>query len=67
VLAGQPYSNNPEYPLWLDGNDVITKTVPALGRDDIKQLLTNDNICYEDATIEEIAEYILSVTKGNTL
>lgn len=25
VLAGQPYSNNPEYPLWLDGNDVITK------------------------------------------
>lgn len=67
VLAGQPYSNNPEYPLWLDGNDVITKTVPALERDDIKQLLTNDNICYEDATIEEIAEYILSVTKGNTL
>lgn len=67
LLAGQPYSNNPEYPLWIDGNDVITKTVPTLDCDDIKQLLTNDKIYFEDATIEEIAEYILLVTKGNTL
>ena len=67
LLAGQPYSNNPEYPLWLDGNDVITKVVPTLDCDDIKQLLANGNIYFEDATVEEIAEYILSVTKGNTL
>ena len=67
LLAGQPYSNNPEYPLWIDGNDVITKTVPTLDCDDIKQLLMNDKIYFEDATIEEIAEYILLVTKGNTL
>lgn len=67
LLAGQPYSNNPEYPLWIDGDDVITKTVPTLDCDDIKQLLKNDKIYFEDATIEEIAEYILLVTKGNTL
>lgn len=67
LLAGQPYSNNPEYPLWLDGNDVITKAVPALESDDIKQLLTDSNISFRDATVEEIAEYIFSVTKGNTL
>ncbi len=67
LLAGQPYSNNPEYPLWLDGNDVITKAVPVLDCDDIKQLLTDSNICFADATSEEIAQYILSVTKGNTL
>lgn len=67
LLAGQPYSNNPEYPLWLDGDDVITKAVPALKSDDIKQLLTDSNISFRDATVEEIAEYIFSVTKGNTL
>lgn len=67
LLAGQPYSNNPEYPVWIDGDDVITKTVPALDCDDIKQLLTNGNIYFGDVTVEEIAEYILSVTKGNTL
>lgn len=67
LLAGQPYSNNPEYPVWLDGNDVIIKEVPALECDDIKQLLTDGNISFGDATIEEIAEYIRSVTKGNTL
>lgn len=59
LLAGQPYSNNPEYPLWLDGNDVITKAVSALDCDDIKQLLTDCNISLGDATVEEIAEYIL--------
>ncbi|MBO5210148.1 MAG: AAA family ATPase [Lachnospiraceae bacterium] len=67
LLAGQPYSNNPEYPLWLDGNDVITKAVPTLESEDIKQLLTDSNISFGDATVEEIAEYIFSVTKGNTL
>lgn len=67
LLAGQPYSNNPEYPLWLDDNDVIAKAVPPLKCDDIKQLLRNYNISFGDATVEEIAEYIFSVTKGNTL
>ena len=51
----------------IDGSYVITKKVTKLDCDDIKQLLMNDKIYFEDATIEEIAEYILSVTKGNTL
>lgn len=67
ILAGQPYSNNADYPLWIRGDEVIAKTVPPLITDDIEQLLLKDNVVFDDASISEIAEYILTVTKGNTL
>lgn len=67
ILAGQPYSNNNDYPLWIRDDEVITKTVPPLIKDDIGQLLQKDNVVFDDASIDETAEYILTVTKGNTL
>lgn len=67
LLAGQPYSNNSEYPTWIDKDNVITKTVPILKSYDIEQLLESNGICFGDATLEEIAEYIYGVTKGNAL